>query len=164
MTPPVPDGLRQRLADLLDTHLEQLQRAHVRLLASAAGPRDEVEEILVTTAIMAQQFAKDALSLLGDDFDSAAGVALREVPDDPAADPLLPADPEARAALRADAAALLAAVWVVGELTALVPPSAWPEDLPATCLATVARSRIQHEINDDLERLDRPDDDEDDFP
>ncbi|SHF15443.1 hypothetical protein [Streptoalloteichus hindustanus] len=169
MTSPRPDRLRQRLAELLDTHLEQLQRAHIRLLA--LGPASDegegedvegVEEVLVTSAILAQQFAKDTLALLGDDFDTAAVSALRDVIGSPETALLMPDDVEALAALRADAAALLAAVWVAGELTALVPPSAWPEDLPALCLATVTRSRLHHQLNDDLAELDHPNGQEDD--
>lgn len=42
---------------------------------------------------------------------------------------------------------------LVDELTANVPPPAWPEDFPAMCLTVVARAQVQHEIDEDLDQL-----------
>ncbi|MGH3862736.1 hypothetical protein [Actinokineospora sp.] len=151
MSSPDHAVIQQRLTDLLDLHLKHLRRGRDELHARRLSP-DKVEGVLLGTAMLAVDYATAALGLLLTDFNDLAARMIAETEPD-TAEVEIPTDPHEAAEWRRNAARLLAGAWVASQLTANVPPRAWPEDFPLLCLTVAARAQVQHEIDEDLDHL-----------
>lgn len=155
MTRPDYAAIQQLLTLLLENHIKLLRRGNDELHAGRLSD-DQLEGVLVGTAMLAVDYATAALGLLlSVDLNAAATQMIAEIEANPP-ELAMPTNPDQVAALRHTAARLLAGTWTAGELTANVYASSWPDDFPELCLSVAARALVQHEID---EVLDDPDGD-----
>jgi hypothetical protein len=140
-----------RLAEALGAYDEMLARTDPAL------PEDQLNSVLLRSAVGALQYARDTVAAVIGDLDLVANAEVRE-----ALDGLVEASPQpwGDSALNdlerisERSARLLADIWMVGRLTVAAEPSTWSNDtMIQQCLQVVAETHLTGKLRAELDGM-----------